>query len=240
MPCHKARAGYLFKQPVVPGVARPRFVAWQSAVPFAHDDTATLKYHADGFAEFSADKLGDMAASRDVVSGEAKGLGLFSASLARPPVMGATLAIIVYGLDQFDIAKEQNGLVVLGASDFYYRKCLPRNANSWTLGIYVFPKDVVPPVRIDRDRSTLAVTQPLNPPMSSVLELKTISLTEERITIGLCVIRSIEKFQSTSGWVFHGPGDYSPTHRGHVLMGIYPQTEIPRDVEDSPQQRLNS
>ena len=240
MPCHRARAGYLFSHPVIPGAGRARFVAWQSSVPFVRDNSVTLKYHADGFAEFSAAKLGNLA-SRDLVSGEAKGLGLFSAPLVRPPVMGATLAMLVYGLDQFELADEQQQLVVLGPTDFYYRNCLPQNANSWTLAIYVFPRNSAPPIRIEGNRLTLAIAlEPLNPPMSSVLELRTVFLAEERITIGLCVHRSIQKLQSASGWVFNGPGEYTTERRGHVLMGIYPQTEIPWGEADSPQQKLST
>jgi len=227
VPCHKAHTGFLFKHPVIPGVAAPRFVAWDAAVAFDARDKAKLNYHADGFVEFSGERPGRITASKDLVSGEAKGLGLFSRPLSRPSFGGPILALTVYGLDQFESAQEKDGLIVFEPCDFYYRNCTPKSANAWTLAIYAFPKGIVPPVRFVQKRPMIrASVEQLNGPMSSVVDLVAVSLLKEELFIGLFVSRIHIPIQRTSGWLLSGPGDWAADRRGHVLMGIYPRTEI--------------
>jgi hypothetical protein len=228
LPCHKTKTGYLFKQPVIPEAVVPRFVSWETANAFGKQDRVKLIYHKDGFAEFSSEGPGRITASRDLISGEVKGLGLFSAPLSRPGVGGPILAVTVYGIDQFEIAKERDRVIVFEPSDFYYRGCTPENANSWVLAIYAFPQNTIPPIRLKQKRPMIAVTlEPLNGPIASVLELATLFLPAEKMFLGLYVYRANAKLQSESGWIFHGPGDYTRDRRGKVLMGIYPRTEIP-------------
>lgn len=227
VPYHKAHTGYLFKQPVTPGVPRPRFVAWEAAEKFTADDKVKLSYHTDGFAEFSGDRPGRVTSSRDPVSGEAKGLGLFSAPLSRSIFSGPSLTVTVYGLDQFEIAKQQDNLIVFETGDLYYRGCTPEDANVWMLTIYAFSRNVIPPIRIKRGQSILVVAEPLNGQIGSVLELAAVYLPEERMFLGLCINCWNAQLESDSGWVLNGPGDYTQDHRGHVLMGIFPRTQIP-------------
>ena len=228
VPHHKAQTGYLFKHPVIPDVPKPRFVAWEGGVVFTARDRVKLSYHTDGFAEFSGDIPGRITSSRDLVSGEAKGLGLFSAPLSRPSFVGPSMKVAAYGIKDFEIAREKDELIVFEPGDFYYRNCTPKNANSWTLAIYAFPKNVIPPIRFKQERPTLEVAiEPVNAPIASILELATISLPEEKLFLGLCVNCWRGQHQSESGWVLQGPGDYTQDRRGHVLMGIFPRTEIP-------------
>jgi hypothetical protein len=241
VPYHKAKTGHLFKHPVIPDDVAPRFVNWEAAAPFAARDRVRLIYHSDGFAEFSGDKPGRITASRDLVSGEATGLGLFSAPLSRPIFSGPSVAMTVYGIDQFEVAEELDELIVFEPGDFYYRNCTPETANSWMLAIHAFPRSVVPPIRIKQKRSIVAATlESLNGPIGSVLEMVAISLPEEKMFLGLCVNCFKAKLQSDSGWLFSGPGDYTQNRRGHVLMGIYPRTEIPVGEETSLQQKPES
>jgi len=199
VPCHKAHTGFLFKHPVIPGVATPRFVAWDAAVAFGARDKATLNYHADGFVEFSGERPGRITASRDLIWGEAKGLGLFSRPLSRPS-FGPILALTVYGLDQFESAQEKDGLIVFEPCDFYYRNCTPKSANAWNVVIYAFPKGVVPPVRFDQKRPMIrASVEPLNGPMSSVVDLVALSLLEEKLFMGLCVREFKFRIKSRQG-----------------------------------------
>lgn len=231
-PCHQAQSGFLFKHPVIPGRAAPRFVAWDSAVPFDARDRAKLNYHADGFVEFSSDKPGRITVTKDLVSGEVKGPGLFSLPLSRPS-FGGVVALRVYGLERFQSSEGEDGLVVFEPRDFYYRNCTPANANAWDLVIYAFPKGVVPPVRFERNRPMITASlEPLNSPIASVMDLVVLSLPEEKLFLGLYVSRFHIPVKSESGWLLSGPGDWSAAGRGHVLMGIYPRTEIPS--EESP------
>jgi hypothetical protein len=208
----------------------PHSVAWARATEFGPGDKVKLSYHVDGFAEFCADRSDRIAATRDLISGEVKGLGLFSAPLARPSVAGPAIAITVYGIDQFVIPKEkeQSRLIILEPEDFYYRKCTSETANVWMLAVYPFPQNAIPPIRNKGNHSTITVAmEPLNPPIASVLDLAVIFVPEEKIFLGLCVYRLNAQVESESGWLFHGPGNYTLDGRGHMLMGIYPQTEIP-------------
>jgi hypothetical protein len=229
-PCHKAQSGFLFKQPVIPGRATPRFVAWDSAVAFAARDRAKLIYHADGFVEFAGEKSDRIAASKDLISGEAKGLGLYSLPLSRTSVGGPIISLKTYGLEEFQSSKAQDGVVVFDPRDFYYRNCTAESANTWDLVIYAFPKGVVPPVRFDRNRPMIAASlEPLNPPIASVINLVALSLPKENIFLGLFVTCFHMPVQSNSGWLLSGPGDWSAAGRGRVLMGVYPRSEIPSE-----------
>jgi len=191
--------------------------------------------------EFSNGRPGRISASKDIVSGEAKGLGLFSAPLSRSIFSGPSVGIIAYGIDQFEMAEEQSEIIVFEPSDFYYRNCTSETANSWTLAIYAFPRGVVPPIRIKHKRSIVVATlEPLNGPMGAVLELVTISLPEEKMFLGLCVNCFNQRHKADSGWLFSGPGDWTRDRRGHVLMGIYPLTEIPGIEQTALQQELEN
>ena len=135
LPFHNAHAGYLFKQPVAPGMGMPHSVAWARATEFGPRDKVKLSYHVDGFAEFCADRSDRIAATRDLISGEVKGLGLFSAPLAQPSVGGPAIAITVYGIDQFVIPKEIEGSGGIGSawssSVSSRRGCASRRRTSW-------------------------------------------------------------------------------------------------------------
>jgi hypothetical protein len=237
LPYHKARAGVLFKHPVIPGIAMPRFVGSETAVAFGAHDRVKLIYHADGFVEFSSNRPRRTFANKDIVSGEASGLGLFAAPLSRSIFSGPSVGINAFGIDQFEISEEQDELIVFEPSDFYYRNCTPETANSWMLAIYTFPRGVIPPIRIKGKRSMLTATlEPLNGPIGAVVELVAISLPQEKMFLGLCVNCFSGQHKADSGWLFSGPGDYTAERRGHVLMGIYPLTEISGDSQTALRQ----
>jgi len=228
LPCHKAGSGYLFKQPLVPGSGMPHAVHWEAATKFNRQDGVIFMYHPDGFVEFCSRKNERIRASRDVISGDAQGLGLFSVPLARNvgvPIIGIT----VYGIDQFDQALERGQhQVVFGPEDFCYQRCSPETANSWLMAIFSFPLNLLPPIRFRGNRSTISVG--LNPPNSvvaSVQELQLIGFPQRSICLAAYVSRVNRKTEGESGWFFHGPGSFCGDRRGHALMGIYPQSEIP-------------
>jgi hypothetical protein len=241
VPCHKARTGYLFKHPVIPDLQMPRFVAWEKATAFTARDGAKLSYHTDGFVEFSGTTPGRIKSGQDLVSGETEGLGLFAAPLSRPSFSGPTASITVYGVDQFEKPKKRDRLVVFEPGDFYYRSCTPETANTWSVAIYAFPKNVVPPIRFKQGRPTLEVTlEPLNGPIASIMDMEAIFLTEEKMFLGLCVNCFNTQLQANSGWLLSGPGNYTRDRRGHVLMGMYPRTEIPLPGKTPLQRRPKS
>jgi hypothetical protein len=230
LPCHKSRSGYLFKQPLVPGLPMPHAVRWQGAVKFGPADEARFRYHPDGFVEFCGRRAERIKASRDVISGDTQGLGLFSVPLAKHigvPVIATT----VYGMNQFDLANEANQQIVFGPEDFRYQRCLPDTANSWLLAIFLFTQNLLPPVRVNGKRYSVMIglSSP-NSGVASVQELRLIRLPQLNMFLGAYVSRVNRQIQSESGWLFVGPGSYTGDRRGQVLMGIYPQTDIPQAI----------
>jgi hypothetical protein len=227
-PCHKAQTGFLFKHPVVPGSPIPSFVAWDTAVAFTGRDRARLNYHADGFVEFSGDRPGRMTATKDPISGEVKGLGLFSLPLSRPPYSGGVVGLTVYGLDHFETEEKHDEIIVFEPRDFYYRNCNTQNANAWVVTIHAFPQGKIPAVRISDERSIITASlEQLNGPVGAVIDLVAISLPEEKLVLGLHVSRVHIPIEFDSGWLLAGPGDWAIDRRGHILMGMYPRGEIP-------------
>jgi len=227
LPCHKSRSGYLFKQPLMPGSPMPHAVNWESAIKFGPEDEARFRYHPDGFVEFCGRKPERIKASRDVISGDTQGLGLFSVPLAKHVGVPVT-ATTIYGINQFDLAKEADQQIVFGPEDFRYQRCLPETANAWFLVIFSFPQSLLPPIRVNGSRYsvTIGLSSP-NSAVASVQELQLIRFRQLNLFLGAYISRVSRQIQSESGWLFVGPGSYGGDRRGHVLMGIHPQTEIP-------------
>jgi len=233
VPCHKARSGFLFKHPVISGRPIPHFVGWDAAVAFSADDNAKLNYNMDGFVEFSGSRPDRITATKDLLSGETTGLGLYSLPLSRPSFGGPIITLRTFGLEQFQRSDGADGLIIFEPGDFYYRNCAPENANTWDLVIYALPTGAAPPIRFDQRRSIIrASIEPLNGPIASVVDLVGLELPDEKIFLGLCVNRFHIPLKSESGWLLSGPGDLGASGRGHVLMGIYPRTELP--LQESP------
>jgi len=229
-PYHKARTGYLFKMLVEPNmhVPGPHELSWDDAIGYTADDRVKLSYHSDGFAQFSGENPGNIISGRDPRTGEAKGLGLFTNPLKTPTWSGPSVALTVWGIEDFEESTADDGLIVFEPSDFYYRGCQPADANAWILSIYSFPANVTPPVQFRGNDAIVEVnTEMLNSSMASVVKLKVVRFSRELVFLGLMTNRAVTKYRSTSGWILNGPGDFTLTRRGHVLMGIYPREDVP-------------
>jgi hypothetical protein len=224
-PYHKAQSGYLFKMPVPAGGQGKFSVRLEETTGFTVEGHVKLSYHTDGFAQFSSEKQGEVISGRDPVTGEPKGLGLLTNPLTTPIWTGASVAVTIWGLDDFEEMKESGqGGLVFGEEHCYYRACSPEDANGWILEIYAFPSGVVPPLRWQDGHFMLDVAmEPLNLPLVSVKRLSVIYLPEEEVFLGLALNRMIVSFPSASGWVLNGPGDHRREHDGHVLMACYPR-----------------
>jgi hypothetical protein len=161
-PYHKTKTGFLCKLPIDQSKFKqgPNPVAWANTVAFTADDKVKLSYHTDGFAQFSGESTGRIISGIDPATGEPKGLGLFSNPLTSPITSGPSVGVTVWGMEEFEEAKEQDRPLMFEADEFYYRRCTPENANAWALSIYAFPVDVVPPVRIRQGQAFLEL--PLN------------------------------------------------------------------------------
>jgi hypothetical protein len=227
-PYHKARSGYLCKMPVDPKIQGGYQRSWDDTIGFTAEDRVKLSYHTDGFAQFSSEGTGRIKSGRDPVTGEPKGLGLFTHPLEDPIWSGPSVGVTLWGLDEFEETKERDEPLVFEPSDFYYRGCTPDEANAWILSIYPFPIGAVPPIRFHQGYPLLDVMlEPLNRLLFSVVQLKIVHLPEEEVFLGLFVNRMVANFPTESGWILNGPGDYTQDQKGHVLMGVYPRDMIP-------------
>jgi len=230
VPYHKAKSGFLYKIPIDPRTdLEPgfRLIPWSEYVGFTARDRVKLSYHTDGFAQFSGETSGTISSGRDPVTGEPKGLGLFTRPLATPIRTGPSVAVQVFGIDDFEKVTQRDTPLIFEPGDFYYRGCTPEDADAWALSIYVFPVGVTPPVRFKNGHPVLdAALEGLNPPWMSVVELKIVHLPAERIFLGLLLNHFKNEGRPKSGWSINGPGDWTMQKPGHVLMASYPALRV--------------
>ncbi len=229
-PYHKAREGFLFKMPIDPSVHKPgpHQLPWDQAITYTANDRVKLSYHSDGFAQFSSETQGQIISGRDPQTGEPKGLGLFTHPLRSPIWSGPSVSVMIWGIEDFEESGAEDDLVIFEPTDFYYRGCSSTDANSWMLAIYAFQAGITPPVQFYQGQPVVETSlESLNAGMTSVVRLRIITLPKELVFLGLMVNRTITGFPSSSGWMLNGPGDFTSTRRGHVLMGIYPRIEVP-------------
>lgn len=229
VPYHKAKSGFLYKLPIDPKTDLGpgwRCVPYAECVGFTAEDRVKLSYHTDGFAQFSGETPGKIISGRDPVTGEPKGLGLFTRPLTSPIRTGPSVSVTIFGIDGFETAGERDHPLIFEPSDFYYRGTTPEEADTWILSIYAFPIGVTPPVRFKNGNPVLDVAlEGLNPPWVSVVELKVIHLPAEKVFLGLFVNHIKSSGRPKSGWSMNGPGDWTMQQKGHVLMGSYPRTD---------------
>jgi hypothetical protein len=229
VPYHKAKSGFLYKLPVDPKTdlgPGQRCVPYAECVGFTAEDRVKLSYHTDGFAQFSGENPGNIISGRDPVTGEPKGLGLFTRPLTNPIRSGPSVSVTIFGIDGFETAGERDHPLIFEPSDFYYRGTTPEEADAWILSIYAFPIEVTPPVRFKNGNPVFeAALEGLNPPWISVVKLKVIHLPEEKVFLGIFVNCIKSSGYPQSGWSLNGPGDWNMQQKGHVLMGSYPRTD---------------
>lgn len=228
-PYHKARSGFLSK-PLIDLRTFGTLQKWEQQIGFTAADRVKLSYHTDGFAQFSSEHPGKIISGRDSKTGEPKGLGLLARSLLSPSMTGPSVGVVVWGIEDFDTAREEEDLVIFEPSDFYYRGSTPQDANTWHLAIYAFGVGQLPPVRFEGKQAVMqyqlhAITAGVP---GSIVQLKTIHLKKERVYLGMYVSRIVGNWQGVkSGWHLAGPGNYNQYQSGYVLRAVYPAGPIP-------------
>jgi len=233
-PYHNARSGFLYKHLMDLQTLGERQIYWGDCVGFTAEDRVKLTYHVDGFAQFSSEGKGKVISGRDEKTGEPKGLGLLARSLSSPTVSGPSVGVTVWGIEEFDVAKEDDEMIVFEPDDWYYRRSTPGDANCWHLAIYAFAAGCVPPVRFKGTQPVMEfVLNPISGGVSgSAVELKVIYLEAEKVFLGLHIDRYIGRWPVRSGWSLHGPGNYTQFQSGYVLQAIYPRDAIPVEGRD--------
>jgi hypothetical protein len=212
----------------IAGVPGSHQFYWEEAIGYTVKGRVKLSYHSDGFAQFSSETTSRIISGRDPTTGQPKGLGLITHPLNNPIWSGPSIGISVWGIDEYKEVQDHEKVLVFEPDQFYYRACTPAEANQWILGIYVFPKRVIPPVRFRQEHCLLDATiEGVNGPIASVVHLSVLHFPEEEFFLGLIVNRTFAPLSSRSGWILSGPGDYTKDRKGHVLMGFYPREGIP-------------
>ena len=230
MPYHKERSGYLCKMPVDPSQPRRHEIPWDQTMGFTVESRAKFSYHSDGFAQFSSEQQGDLISGRDPDTGAPKGLGLMTHPLASPICSGPSVALQVWGINEFAPLDDPTDAMIFEPDEFYYRGCTPSDASGWVVSIYVFPAGVVPPCRrAGRDFVLDIAFEGINGPLTSVVRMKVARLPKNQVFLGVMANRAIVSVPSVAGWILSGPGDYTAQQKGHVLVGFYPREAIPVD-----------
>lgn len=227
MPYHRARSGVVCKMPVGPGGLATK-VAWSNMVAFTAEDKVKLSYHTDGFAQFSGEAQGKIISGIDAKTGMPKGVGLFTNPLTAPISSGGSVAVTLWGLEDFETTKKTKRTVVFSEDDFYYRfGCMPGQANAFIVQMYAIPVRAEPPLQFKNGHAVLSINaEALNGRLSSIVQMKVLPLEKEIIWLGAYVNAYQMQFPVRSGWIVNGPGDHSPGRRGHVLTALYPRDGI--------------
>jgi hypothetical protein len=234
-PYHQNRSGFLCK-PLIDFQTFADVQRWDQMIGFTAADRVKLSYHSDGFAQFSSENPGKIKSGRDPKTGEPKGLGLLARSLLSPTMTGPSAGVVLWGIEEFQSVEEDEGLVIFGPSDFYYRNSTPNNANTWHLAIYAFGIGQIPPVQFEGEQAIMQYqlhSATAGVP-GSIVRLKTIQLNEERMHLGMYVTRLIADWKDVkSGWQLNGPGNYNQYQSGYVLRAVYPAGPISLDDREA-------
>jgi hypothetical protein len=152
-------------------------------------------------------------------------LGLFTRPLTSPVSTGPSIGISVWGFQEFEELETDDQAVIFRPDDFYYRACTPENANAWAIAFYVFPINVVPPLRFVKGQPVLDIAaDACYGRWFNVVQLKVLRLRKEKVFLGAFSNSVQAEFRSKSGWILNGPGTMrGPGMRGHNLMAIYPR-----------------
>jgi hypothetical protein len=174
-PYHHARSGFLCKMPVDPAVQGQYVVPTEDLMGFSADDRVKLSYHTDGFVQLSGENPGRIISGRDQLTGQPKGLGLFTHPLTKPIWSGPSVATTIWGIGGFEETEAKDKALVFEPNEWYYRGCTSTEANRWVLSFYAFPKQVTPPARLRDGVEVLnAALEPLSGPLVSIIQLKLI------------------------------------------------------------------
>jgi hypothetical protein len=146
-PYHAAKEGYLLKYTAQRNKLYGKYedgytIKSSDTVPYTATDRVKLSIHSDGFVQFSGENPGRIISGKDPITGDAKGLGLFSSPLSKPIISGPTFVLTIWGLYDFTvIEKAKSGEIVTEFSekDYIYRETDAAKWNAYQIEGFVFP-----------------------------------------------------------------------------------------------------
>jgi hypothetical protein len=234
-PYHKARSGSLMKVPQTTKTGKLE-LSVENIVPFSASDRVKLSYHRDGFVQFSGENSQKIRSGRDPVSGEPRGLGLFSHPLDRSIQTGPSVGCSVWGVGEFEEWRPRSGeygVVFDDANDgdFYVETANPDDElASTTHGFHIsaFPipaRLVTEAVGPWETGDTTELIFPMNIyNRRKPLPVKLV-LASPNCALAMIAMRQRFGFPG-SGFQLGGPGDGQ-----HVMMAHYPAISLPETGE---------
>jgi hypothetical protein len=145
-PYHSAKSGYLLKYTtgldIYAEYSQETNIKVDEHLQYSASDRIKLSIHTDGFVQFSGENPQKIISGRDKITGEPKGLGLFSSPLSKPILSGPTFAITIWGLKEFskyDGSKVNESAIQFLDQDYEYRETNKENYNAYIIEGFVFP-----------------------------------------------------------------------------------------------------
>lgn len=234
-PYHSARKGWLSKFPV--DYSKTTIRTPIEGTTYTAEDRVKLSFHPDGFVQFSGEQPGRIVSGRDD-SGEPKGLGIVINRLGtRLATVGPNFALGLWGLEDFEEAKNLKDAILFEEEDFYYRNCTESDWNAYLLEAFIFPRHrplkaavITPrglslslrfPVKV-RSETESGIILPSRTPLfegpdTSMFNFRLVEVDDQPFVIAMMVTRTRMDFDSKSGFTLSGPSDLR-----NGLMAVYP------------------
>ncbi len=223
VPYHDARRGHLLKYSPDHS-KRDLKLPLDEATEYSAEDRVKLSLHPDGFVQFSGENPGKIVSGRDPGTGEPRGLGVMSRPLSAPVNTGPTLAIVVWGLSEFeplDSASRHNA-IVFSEDDYYYRRCSPDTWNGYVIEGFVLENQYWGAVRNREGKLTVTV-MPMFEAIGAIFDFRVVPLPGQPVLLGLMTSRLRTDFGTPSGFTLNGPSDLKSKE---ALSAIYPAPEV--------------
>lgn len=223
-PYHSAREGWMIKLPLgnVYGPARPTPISLDKAVHYSATDRVKLSHHRDGLVQFSSEVKGKIRSGVNPLTGEPKGIGVFSAPIDRGVPSGPAFGITAWGFGEYlEVEVPRKSDRVFLQQDLYYYFCTPDKFNSYALEGWLFGSQMWHGVRGESDDLRIqAGGTKFGEIMLATREFRVIPLIGTESFLGIQVSKTRSWFPPPSGFLMGGPRDISP--EGNQIVATYP------------------
>ncbi len=232
-PYHKAKSVHLSQVPLRYDQPQIRISPEDISI-YTASDRVKLSIHADGFVQFSSERGNKIISGRDAITGQPRGLGIFSNPIDRPIETGPTWGYHFWGLHDFEPlnASSPRNTVTYSETDFYYRYCTPDSWGTYLLEAFLFPNSLAEFVQHKPNKSVLSLYFPryqetLDSTRGSWFTFRFLPLPNQPVFMGIIVSRLPKALpgqerekRPVSGFSLGSPSEIDP--RKHALYATYP------------------
>jgi hypothetical protein len=227
VPYHRVKTGVVGKMPIDYKRTGLYTIPTADFESFTAEDRVKLSYHSDGFAQFSGENPGKIISGRDPVTGQPKGVGLFTHPLSNPIRSGPSVGITAWGLNNFDELDNDRDALIFEPDDLYYRACTPGTSNGYFVEFFVFPLRYWAGVQKRQNEFILKMMFPGFDASGAIVEMKALDLPGLKVVLAGFVSHTALEYETPSGWTLNGPGNSDAAGKGHVLFASYSTERIP-------------